>query len=65
MKTMQLDNSSQVLRLCKYGFAAMGFFMGTLQAMAQEEVDQEEATEVVAAPKKQAKPVKTYPTIEV
>ena len=65
---MQAYNSSNVLRICKYGFAAMGFLMGTLPVAAQDEVEAPEAaeaTEVVAAPRKQVKPVKKYPTIEV
>ena len=68
MKNMQAYNSSNVLRICKYGFAAMGFLMGTLPVAAQDEVEAPEAAEataVVAAPRKQAKPVKKYPTIEV
>ena len=68
MKSMHLYNSSNVLRICRYGFAAMGFIMGTLPVIAQDEAETEEAaeaTEVVAAPKKQVKPVKKYPTIEV
>ncbi|MDE6722014.1 MAG: SusC/RagA family TonB-linked outer membrane protein [Bacteroidaceae bacterium] len=68
MKNMQAYNSSNVLRICKYGFAAMGFLMGALPVAAQDEVDTPEATEaaeVVAAPRKPAKPMKKYPTIEV
>ena len=65
MKNMQSNNSSNILRICKYGFAAMGFLMGALPVAAQDEVEAEESTEVVAAPKKQAKPKKKYPTIEI
>lgn len=66
MKNMQSYNSSNILRVCKYGFAAMVFFMGALPVAAQDEVDTEEvAEEVVEKPKKPAKPVKKYPTIEI
>lgn len=65
MKNMQSYNSSNILRICKYGFAAMGFLMGLLPMAAQDEVESQEATEVVAAPKRQAKPAKKYPTIEI
>ena len=62
MKNMQSYNSSNILRVCKYGFAAMVFFMGALPVAAQDEVDTEEvAEEVVEKPKKPAKPVKKYP----
>lgn len=64
MENMQSYNSSNILRICKYGFAAMICFMGTLPMAAQDEVESEETTEVVA-PKRQARPVKKYPTIEV
>ncbi len=53
MKNMQAYNSSNVLRICKYGFAAMGFLMGTLPVAAQDEVETSEvaeAAEVVAVP---------------
>ena len=56
--------SSNILRICKYGFAAGMFFIGTSQMVAQDEVQTEEGTEA-AAPKKKAKEVKNYPTIEV
>ena len=49
MKNMQLYNSSNILRACKFGFAAMAFFMGVTPVVAQEEVDSPEATEAVAA----------------
>ena len=65
MENMQSYNTSNILRVCKYGFAAMVLFMGTLPVAAQDEVDSEEATEVVAKPKKPAKPAKKYPTIEI
>lgn len=64
MEIMQSYNSSNILRICKYGFAAMICFMGTLPMAAQDEVESEETTEVVA-PKRTVKPVKKYPTIEV
>ncbi|MBQ9664870.1 MAG: SusC/RagA family TonB-linked outer membrane protein [Bacteroidaceae bacterium] len=65
MENMQSYNTSNILRVCKYGFAAMVLFMGTLPVAAQDEVGSEEATEVVAKPKKPAKPAKKYPTIEI
>lgn len=65
MKNMQSYNSSNILRVCRYGFAAMGFLMGSLPLVAQDEIDSQEATEVVAAPKKQMKAKKKYPTIEI
>ncbi len=65
MENMQSYNTSNILRVCKYGFAAMVLFMGALPVAAQDEVDSEEATEVVAKPKKPAKPAKKYPTIEI
>jgi len=50
----------------KFGFAAMAFFLGmSLPMSAQDDVDVEEATEVVAAPKKKVKSIKKYPTSEV
>jgi len=64
MKDMKSYNTSNLLRLRKYGFAAMAFFMGAMPMVAQDEVDEQE-TEVVAKPKKVAKPVKKYPTYEV
>ena len=64
MKNMQLYNSSNILRACKFGFAAMAFFMGVTPVVAQEEVDSPEATEAVATIK-QKKPAKKYPTIEI
>lgn len=63
MKNMHY-NSLNILRICKYGFAAMVCFMGALPMAAQDEVESEETTEVVA-PQKKAKPVKKYPTVEV
>ena len=65
MEIMQSYNSSNILRICKYGFAAVGFFMGTLPMVAQDESDAEEPTEVVEQPKRQVKPAKKYPTIEI
>lgn len=65
MKNMQSYNSSYMQRAYKLGLAAMVFFMGVLPMTAQDEVAQEEETEVVAKPKKQAKPEKKYPTFEV
>ena len=66
MKNIQSYNSSEILRICKYGFAAMGFLLGALPVAAQEEAeaDSQDGTEVVAAPKK-VNPAKKYPTIEV
>ena len=54
MKNMQSYNSSYMQRAYKLGLAAMVFFMGVLPMTAQDEVAQEEETEVVAKPKKQA-----------
>ena len=66
MKDMQSYNSSNFLRICKYGFAAMVFFVGAIPVAAQDEVEVEETTEAVEeAPRKVAKPVKKYPTIEI
>ena len=66
MKDMQSYNNSNILRICKYGFAAMVFFVGAMPMAAQDEVEVEETAEVVAAaPRKTAKPVKKYPTIEI
>ena len=65
MKDMQSYNSSDILRICKYGFAAMVFFVGAMPMAAQDEAEVEETAEVVAAPRKVAKPVKKYPTIEI
>lgn len=64
MKEMKSYNTSNLLRLRKYGFAAMAFFMGAMPMVAQDEVAEEE-TQVVAQPKKVAKPAKKYPTYEV
>lgn len=64
MKEMKSYNTSNLLRLRKYGFAAMAFFMGAMPMVAQDEVDEQE-TEVVAKPKKVAKPTKKYPTYEI
>lgn len=51
-------------RICKYGFAAAMFFMGAaLPALAQDDVDSEEAAQVVV--KKPVKPVKKYPMVEI
>ena len=67
MKDMQSYNSSNILRICKYGFAAMVFFVGAIPVAAQDEADVEETAdaEVVAAPRKVVKPTKKYPTIEI
>ena len=50
----------------KYGFITLMFFLGTgLPAVAQDEVNDEEATEVSAKPKRRPTQTKKYPTIEV
>lgn len=51
----------------KFGIAALMFFLGTaLPVVAQDEAQDEEATEEVAAkPVKKAKEMKKYPTVEV
>ena len=43
----------------------MVFFVGAIPVAAQDEAEVEETAEVVAAPRKVAKPVKKYPTIEI
>ena len=49
----------------KFGFAALAFFMGiALPTVAQDEVGVDEGVEM-AAPKRKAKPIKKYPTVEV
>lgn len=65
MEIMQSYNSTNTQRICKYGLAAMMFFMGaSLPVLAQDEVSSDE--EVASAPvKKQAKPMKKYPMVEI
>lgn len=54
------DQNIKVQRVCKYGLAAMIFFMGILPAVAQEEAD------TTAAPvKREVKAQKKYPMVEV
>ncbi len=63
MEFMQSYNSTNMQRICKYGFAAMMFFMGAaLPAMAQDEANSEEE---LAFPVKKVKPVKKYPMVEI
>lgn len=64
MEFMQSYNSTNMQRVCKYGFVAMMFFMGaSLPALAQDDLEEEE---VVTAPvKKQVKPMKKYPMVEI
>jgi len=64
MNNMQSYNNSNIKRVCRYGLAAMVFFMGVLPMAAQDEAGSDEVAEAVA-PKKQAKPAKKYPTIEI
>ena len=50
----------------KIGLAALMFLAGTaLPIVAQEEAETEEVAEATAAPRRQVKKVKTYPTIDV
>jgi len=50
----------------KYGLAALAFFLSSaLPAVAQDEVQDEEATEVAAKPVKKVSQAKKYPTIEI
>lgn len=50
----------------KIGLAALMFFAGTaLPIVAQEEADTEEVAEATAAPRRQVKKAKQYPTFEV
>ena len=50
----------------KYGIAALMFFLGTaLPAVAQDDVQDEVATEVPAQKAKKTKKAKSYPTVEV
>lgn len=64
MKYMQSYNITNMQRICKFGFAAMMFFMGAaLPALAQDEAEADEAVEAPA--KKQAKPAKKYPMVEI
>ncbi len=66
MKNMQSYNITNMQRICKFGFAAMMFFMGAALPMAaQDEVDSEEATEAPAPKVKAKKPVKKYPMVEI
>lgn len=65
MEIMQSYISSNILRTCKYGFAAIGFLLGTLPVAAQDEAESQETTEEVSAPRRPVKPVKKYPTIDV
>lgn len=67
MKYMQSYNNSNIKRVCRYGLAAMVFFMGALPMAAQEETEVSDVavSEGTIAIKKQAKPAKKYPTIEI
>ncbi len=59
MKNMILYSDRNVQRVCKYGLAAMIFFMGTLSMSAQDEV------EAVAPAKREVRPQKKYPMVEI
>lgn len=60
MKNMQYQNIN-AQRVCKYGLAAMIFFMGVLPISAQEEVSAEAADTV----KREVKAQKKYPMVEI
>ena len=50
----------------RYGIAALAFFIGTaIPAVAQDEAQEEEVTEVAVKPAKKVKPGKQYPMVEV
>lgn len=68
MKEMKSYNTSNLLRLRKYGFAAMAFFMGAMPMVAQDEVEEPDEAAVILKAKLQAKKAqqaKKYPTSEV
>ena len=63
---MQSYHSSNILRICQCGFAAMMLFVGSLPLAAQDDAEADAAaTTVETARKKQAKPAKNYPTIDI
>lgn len=57
--------STEVLRVCKIGLAAMIFFVGALPVMAQEETETTEVIEEPAPVKKEKKQAKKYPMVEI
>ncbi len=61
---MNSYNRTNIQRACKFGLAAMVYFMGILPAAAQDEVGTE-STELVAPKKKKVNFSKLYPTFEI
>jgi len=57
--------STELLRACKFALAATICFAGALPAMAQDEEDTDTVVVEAPAKKKEKKPIKQYPMMEV